>query len=178
MYDNGPRASCQIRKFAGWAYAGNAGNVFDVLKSYVTHYREQWHRWTTTLTISQGRHDDVTKWKHFPRNWPFWRGIHRSPVNSPHKGQWRGALMFTFICAWIKGWVNNREGGDLRRHRAHYDIVVTLCHCNVLYARVKQTPVTTHVAQFITHWGRDEMPAIFQTTFSNAFSWKHFLNCE
>ena len=31
-------------------------------------------------------HDDVIKWKHFPRYWPFVRGIHRSPVNSPHKG--------------------------------------------------------------------------------------------
>ena len=39
-------------------------------------------------------HDDVIKWKHFPRYWPFARGIHRSPVNSPHKGQWRGALVF------------------------------------------------------------------------------------
>ena len=38
-------------------------------------------------------HDDVIKWKHFPRYWPFVRGIHRSPVNSPHKGQWCGALM-------------------------------------------------------------------------------------
>ena len=45
-------------------------------------------------------------------------------VNSPHKGQWRGALMFSFICAWIKGWVNNRETGDLRRHHANYDVIV------------------------------------------------------
>ena len=44
------------------------------------------------------RHDDVTKWKHFPR--------------------------FYFICSWINGWVNNREAGDLRRHRAHYDVIV------------------------------------------------------
>ena len=43
-----------------------------------------------------------------------------SPVNSPHKGQWRGALMFSLICAWIKGWVNNGEADDLRRYRAHY----------------------------------------------------------
>ena len=43
-------------------------------------------------------HDDVIKWKHFPRYWPFVRGIHRSPENSPHKGQWRGALMFSLIC--------------------------------------------------------------------------------
>ena len=69
-------------------------------------------------------HDDVIKWKHFPRYWLFVRGIHRSPVNSPHKGQWRGALKFSLICAWIYCWVNNREAADLRRHRAHYDVIV------------------------------------------------------
>ena len=69
-------------------------------------------------------HDDVIKWKHFPRYWLFVRGIHRSTVNSPHKGQWRGALMFSLICVWINGWVNNREAGDLRRHCAHYDVTV------------------------------------------------------
>ena len=69
-------------------------------------------------------HDDVIKWKHFPRNWPFVRGIHRSPVNSSHKGQWRGALMFSLICVWINDWVNNREAGDLRRYSAHYDVIV------------------------------------------------------
>ena len=46
------------------------------------------------------------------------------PVNSPHKGQWRGALMFPLICAWMNGWVNNRKAGDLRRHRSHYDVSV------------------------------------------------------
>ena len=46
------------------------------------------------------------------------------PVNSPHKGQWRGALMFSLICAWINDWINNRETGDLRRHRGHYDVNV------------------------------------------------------
>ena len=56
--------------------------------------------------------------------WPFVRGIHRSPVNSPHKGQWRGALMVSLICAWINGWVNNREAGDLRHHCAHHDVTV------------------------------------------------------
>ena len=69
-------------------------------------------------------HDDVIKWKHFPRYWPFVPGIHRSPVNSLHKGQWGGALMFSLICTWINGSVNNREAGDLRRHRAHYDVMV------------------------------------------------------
>ena len=44
--------------------------------------------------------------------------------NSPHKGQWRGALMFSLICAWINRWVNNREAGNVRRHRAHYDVAL------------------------------------------------------
>ena len=71
-------------------------------------------------------HDDVIKWKHFPRCWPFVRGIHGSPVNSPHKGQWRWALMFSLICAQINRGVNNREAGDLRRHYAHYDVIVMI----------------------------------------------------
>ena len=64
------------------------------------------------ITYTMCIHDDVIKWKHFPRYWPFVRGIHRSPVNSPHKGQWRGALMFSLIGVWINGWLNNREAGD------------------------------------------------------------------
>ena len=71
-------------------------------------------------------HDDIIKWKHFPRYWPFVPGIHRPPVNSPHKGQWSGALMFSLICAWINGWVNTCEAGDLRCHHAHYDVTVML----------------------------------------------------
>ena len=60
----------------------------------------------------------------FPRSWPFLRGVHRSPVNSADKGQWRGALMFSLLCARIYIWVNNREAGDLRCHRAHCDVIV------------------------------------------------------
>ena len=69
-------------------------------------------------------HHDVIKWKYFPRYWPFMRGMHRSPVNSPHKGQWRGASMFSLICVWINDWVNNHEAGDFIRYRAHYDVSV------------------------------------------------------
>ena len=61
------------------------------------------------------------------------------PVNSPHKGQWRGALMFSLICARINDWVNNHEAGDLRRHRGHYDVSVmyfrgfcSACCCNYI----------------------------------------------
>ena len=46
------------------------------------------------------------------------------PVNSPYNGQWRGALMFSLICTRMNDWVNNREAGDLRRHRGHYDVNV------------------------------------------------------
>ena len=66
---------------------------------------------------------DVIKWKYFLLYWTFVRGIHRSPVSFPHKGQWRRALMFSLICAWINGRVNNREAGDLRCHHAHYDVI-------------------------------------------------------
>ena len=69
-------------------------------------------------------HDDVIKWKHFPRYWPFVRGIHRSPVNSMHKGQWRETLMFSLICGRMNGWANNGDAGDLKRQLAHYDVVV------------------------------------------------------
>ena len=74
--------------------------------------------------VSVDTHNGVIKWKHFPLNWPFARGIQRSPVNSPHKGQWRGVLMFSLICAWIHDWVNNREAGDLRCNNVLYDVIV------------------------------------------------------
>ena len=60
----------------------------------------------------------------FPRYWSFLRVIHRSPVNSPHKGQWRGTLIFCLICVRINGWEKNHEARDLGRHRAHYDVIV------------------------------------------------------
>ena len=82
-------------------------------------------------------------WRHqmetFPRYMPFVRGIHRSHVNSPHKGQRRGALMFSLICAWINGWVNNRDTGDLRHHRTHYDATVMdgmFCHWTTLTSHI------------------------------------------
>ena len=54
----------------------------------------------------------------------FIRGIHRWPVNSPHKGQWCRALMFSMICDWTNSRANNGDAGDLRRHCAHYDVIV------------------------------------------------------
>ena len=69
-------------------------------------------------------HDEVIKWKHFSRFWPFVRANNRSALNSPRKGQWRGALMFSLICAWINAWVNNCEAGDLTCHCTHYGIII------------------------------------------------------
>ena len=75
-----------------------------------------------SLTL-ENYHDDVIKWKHFPRYWSFVRGIHRSPLNSPHKGQWRGALMFSLICAVNKrlskqswGWWFETQSHSLWHH--------------------------------------------------------------
>ena len=135
------------------------------------------------LTEAAVLHDDVIKWKHFPRYWPFVRGIHRSPVNSLHKGQWRWALMFSLICAWINGWVNNRNAGDLRRHRAPYDVIVMVILIK-LSSRVvpKVGKMTTpspwdaaavtlsdNVIGCLTYLPLDKMFAISQTIFSSAF---------
>ena len=69
----------------------------------------------------------LTWWRHqiyFPRYWPFVRGITRSPVNSPHKDQWHGALLSSLISAWTNDYVNNIDAGDLRCHRIYHDVTV------------------------------------------------------
>ena len=90
-------------------------------------------------------HDDVIKWKYFPRYWPFVWGIHRWPVNFPHKGRWRGALIFSLICAWINAWVNNREAADFRRHRAHYDAIVM--HFPLYFSHTRDKPVLLNITR-------------------------------
>ena len=86
-------------------------------------------------------HDLKALWPYMPTSLvisPWWRhqmetfsallalcaGNSPVPVNSTHKGQWRGALMFSLIYAWINDWINNRKAGDLRRHCGHYDVIV------------------------------------------------------
>ena len=90
------------------------------------------------------------------------------PVNSPHKGQWRGALMFTLICTRINDWVNNREAGDLRRHLDHYDVIVMvkgapdliatfvtvvrhtlLCHIDPCYCGIALCYISSRIAKTI-----------------------------
>ena len=52
-------------------------------------------------------HDDFIKRNHFPRYWHFVQGI----------------------CYWRNGWVNDREAGDLKCHRAHYDVTIMKTFC-------------------------------------------------
>ena len=89
-------------------------NVMSVIGAAVllqNHSRHQMEKFSTLLAICAG-------------NSPV-------PVNSPHKGQWRGAWMFSLICVWINGWVNNHKAGVLWCYHAHYDVNVT-CE-NILF---------------------------------------------
>ena len=85
-------------------------------------------------------HDDITIWKHFPCYWPFVSRTHRSPLNSPHKGPWRGALMFSLIIYWTNDRTSIRDTRDLRCHRSRYDGTVmhtyVFCHfCPLIWCQ-------------------------------------------
>ena len=104
-----------------------------------------WHHVLTLYSVHAlaralflANHDDVIKWKHFPRYCPFVRGIQRSSVNSPQKGQWRGASMFSLIGTWKKRlskqskrrWFETflcslwRHGNDVYRRRGYSSVQV------------------------------------------------------
>ena len=111
-----------LRQMHPWAYACHL--IWGIIAGIPESNRKSLWCYMSLVNLNCLEHDDVIKWKHFPRNWPFVRKIHRSPVNFPHKGQWRGALMFSLIYVWINDWANNREAGDLRRQHGHYDVIV------------------------------------------------------
>ena len=90
-------------------------------------------------------HDDVITWKHFLHYWPFVRGIHRWPVDSPHKGQWHGALIFSLICTWTNGWASNQDASDYKCHRAHYDVAV------MLHEAMMAQFINTHTHRYMHH---------------------------
>ena len=73
-----------------------------------------------------------TRWRHqmetFSALLAICAGNSPVPVNSPHKGQWRGTLMFSLFYARINGWANTGEAGNLRRHHTHYDVIVMIVH--------------------------------------------------
>ena len=86
------------------------------------------------LTSWHGKNFPITWWCHQMETFSAWLAICAGnspvpgefPANSPHKGQWRGALMFCLIRVWINSWVNNCEAGDLRRYLAHCDVIVMI----------------------------------------------------
>ena len=98
------------REEYGWTYSIDPQGIYNQIEP----------KTNSTVKIP----GDVIKLTHFPYYWPFVRGIHRLPVDSPPKGQWRGALIFPLICAWTNTWANNRDAGDLRRHCAQYDVTI------------------------------------------------------
>ena len=186
------------------------------------------------MCYNETKNLDVIKWKHFPCYWPFVKRIHRSSVNSPHKGQWREALKFSLICVRTNGWVNTRwfetPLPSLWRHCSDFHAWTPLDNMTAHLQRTNFSGISwMKVVQFwyffefcslgcdwweviigsdndlapnrrqaiiydpvhwriyaplgemskpsikwkpvLTHWGRDKMDAISQTTFSSAFCW-------
>ena len=110
-------------------------------------------------------------WRHqmetFSASLALCAGNSPGPVNSPHKGQWRGALMFSLICVWINGWVNNREAGDLKRHRGPYDVIVmwnTTEQCYEIYLMHIYVALLCFVATRIYDYGSDDKAGIMTRT--------------
>ena len=81
-----------------------------------------------TLANENISHTSSTWWRHQMETFSALLAICEG--NSPVTGEFLAqrpvtrSLMFSLICAWISGWVNNREDGDLRQHLAHYDVTV------------------------------------------------------
>ena len=120
-------------------YHGGSTKFRDVCSSGLLQLFMQCSKYTRWQYFSWWRHQTET----FSALLAICVGIYRWTANSPHRGQWRGALVLSLICAWINGWVNNREAGDRRRHRAHYDVAVMFCRwmvfrhlINYLYANL------------------------------------------
>ena len=122
-------------------------NTVNFLNSHKRHNRTR-RKGEVWGAFCEFNHDDIIKWKHIPRCWPFVREIRRPPGKSPHKGQWLGALMFSLIFAWINDWVKNHWAGNLRRHCANYDVNVIFLfifyfsHCIVLCNEILQIYIT------------------------------------
>ena len=120
-------------RFKSWYTFADYPYIIDLDCECKSH-KKKVHGNMSSQLFKKNEHDDVIIWKYFPRYWPFVMGNHRSPVASSHKGQWCGPLMFSLICVWTNGWENNRDAGDLRHHRTHYDVTVTK------YAREQKYP--------------------------------------
>ena len=113
-----------------------------------------------------------------------------SPVTGefPAQRQWRGALMFSLICAWINGWVNKPEAGELRRHRAPYDVTVMVVYNGRKWqghwgqAGTQQAKALFHEnygydnSQHIRHRGyRHAAPYLIAFLLQEQLSWRYLL---
>ena len=107
-------------------------------------------------------HDDVIKWKYFSRYWPFVRGIHRSPVDSPHKAHCGGALVLSLICAWTNGWANNRD--------AVFETSSLWRHWNIITAQIRELLYIGVIITSGTARDMNKMVDILWTAFWNTIS--------
>ena len=99
--------------------------VSEEYAAYVAHTRQWIESPLVRGMVTRNNHDDVIKWELFPRNLALCEVIHRSQVDSPHKGQWRRALMLSLSCAWTNGSVKQS-----RRWRFQTPSRSLWRHCN------------------------------------------------
>ena len=67
----------------------------------------------------------------------------------------------------VPGYTRNCQNDNLQysHWKQFFNMTILLMQCSFL------TPATKYIEWELTHWGRDKMDAISQTTLSNAFSW-------
>ena len=94
------------------------------VRYFSNHNKREWLTKTYTLLHFCWSHDDVIKWKHFPRYWPFVRGFTGHRWIPRTKASDAKLWCFLWSAPWINGCINNLEAGDLKRHLAHYDVTV------------------------------------------------------
>ena len=105
---------------SGLLHAGIANVISNAIAMYTRHHNKALKCTTDIMYMVKAW------WRHQMEAFAALLAIFAIPVNSPHKDQWRGALLRSLICVWINGCVNNREAGDLRRYRAQYDVTVMI----------------------------------------------------
>ena len=102
---------------AYWCWGNHIIGLCELSKKVIGNYvcwRHKVEMFSTSLALREGIH-------------------HRSPVDSPHKGQWLRALMPSLVRVWTNNWAENRGTGDLRRYCDHYDVTVTVIRTQNAY---------------------------------------------
>ena len=133
-------------------------HFLDVARCLTTWWRHQIETFSALLAICAG-------------NSPV-------PVNSPLKGQWRRAMMFPLISAWINGWVSNREAGDLKRNRTHYDVILIIHSFKPVMNQFTETCITRLWTRPEHGWKQDHVRWDFPTVIRINITWMSFLGCS